>query len=352
MEDTEKYRFLEPLNERETVSLVRDTATGSILTARIIHAEQVPTYLRMKGVIIPHVPVIHDIVQESENQYIVYADYIEGSNLSDYLQEHGRCTEKFTISVITQLCDGLSSLHLLGIVHRDIKPSNVVIGTDGTAWLIDFDISRIEKKKQARDTTAFGTAGYAAPEQFGFSQSDQRTDLYALGVLMNVLLTGRLPSDQKTTGRLASIIEKCTEMNPDDRYPDADALKDAVYNRESRDSGIRWKDVLHRVPGFRKGRLLYEAIAILLYLTALFLLIEFLILGFRSLQDFILLLFILYNSFFWYLFGFDCFSIRSCISWLEKYRGEWKYVPLSILVALFSLAVSFLVTLILFAVFL
>ena len=352
MEDIEKYRFLEPLNERETVSLVRDTATGSILTARIIQLDQVPSYLRMKGIIIPHVPVIRDIVQDSANQYMVYADYIEGSNLSDYLQEHGKCTEKFTVSVITQLCDGLSSLHLLGIVHRDIKPSNVIIDKDQTAWLIDFDISRIEKKDQAKDTTAFGTAGYAAPEQFGFLQSDQRTDLYAMGVLMNVMLTGEMPSNQKATGKFVSIIEKCTEMNPDDRYPDADALKAAVLNMENGHSSIRWKEALHRIPGFRKGRPLYEAIAVLLYLSALFLLIEFLILGFRSLQDFFLLLFILYNSFFCYLFGFDCFSIRSHVSCLEKYRGDWKYLPLSILVTLFSFAVSFLVTLILFALFL
>ena len=93
--------------------------------------------------------------------------------------------------IVKGVCNALFLLHRKNIVHRDVNPNNIIV-SDSSVTLIDFDISRSVKKDSPRDAFAFpGTAGYAAPEPFGFSQSDKRADIYALGVLANVMLTGR-----------------------------------------------------------------------------------------------------------------------------------------------------------------
>lgn len=108
-------------------------------------------------------------------------------------------------------------LHSLGAVHRDIKPENVIIRGD-QAVLIDFDAARIVKNRSDADTQVLGTTGYAAPEQYGISQTDGRADLYAMGILLNIMLTGKHPSKKLAGGRLGRIVQKCTMINPEKRY--------------------------------------------------------------------------------------------------------------------------------------
>ena len=91
--------------------------------------------------------------------------------------------------------------------------------------LIDFDASRFFKKGQSKDTVIIGTAGYAAPEQLGFAQSDERTDIFALGVLMNVMLTGEHPTNKLYKGKLRKVIEKCIQLDPQKRYKNVEELK-------------------------------------------------------------------------------------------------------------------------------
>lgn len=105
----------------------------------------------------------------------------------------------------------------MSIVHRDVKPDNVIIrGTE--AVLIDFDASRIYKNENREDTQILGTTGFAAPEQYGLSQSDGRADIYALGVLLNIMLTGEHPSRKLASGRMGRIVQRCTMVNPEKRY--------------------------------------------------------------------------------------------------------------------------------------
>ena len=109
------------------------------------------------------------------------------------------------------------SLHSLDAVHRDIKPENVILrGSD--AILIDFDAARLHKETHDTDTQILGTTGFAAPEQYGLSQSDLRTDIYSLGILINVMLTGEHPSRKQATGKLGRVVERCTHVNPEKRY--------------------------------------------------------------------------------------------------------------------------------------
>ena len=105
----------------------------------------------------------------------------------------------------------------MAAVHRDIKPENVIL-RGGDAVLIDFDAARIHKPQAETDTQVLGTTGFAAPEQYGLGQSDARTDIYSLGVLMNVMLTGQHPSKKLAEGRIGRIIQRCTQVNPAKRY--------------------------------------------------------------------------------------------------------------------------------------
>ena len=112
-------------------------------------------------------------------------------------------------------------------VHLDIKPDNVLL-RGGDAVLIDFDAARLYKSELENDTQVLGTTGYAAPEQYGLTQSDSRADIYALGILLNILLTGQHPSRQLAAGRLGRIVQRCTMVAPSKRYKTVLHLMDAL----------------------------------------------------------------------------------------------------------------------------
>lgn len=119
--------------------------------------------------------------------------------------------------ITRKLCSALWVLHSMGVVHRDVKPENIII-RGKEAVLIDFDASRIYKNNNREDTQILGTTGYAAPEQYGLSQSDGRADIYALGILLNIMLTGEHPSRKLAGGRMGRIVQKCTMVSPEKRY--------------------------------------------------------------------------------------------------------------------------------------
>jgi len=174
----------------------------------------------------PNIPKVYEVIYNNDTVTIL-EEYIEGLTISDVL-DSGLYKESGVISIISSLCDALQILHENGIVHRDIKPENVMIDNSGTVKLIDYNASKIYKPHKSQDTHTLGTAGYAAPEQFGITQSDKRVDIYALGILMNVMLTGEYPSKLFYQGRLEKVIEKCTHLDPNKRYQNVRDLKDAL----------------------------------------------------------------------------------------------------------------------------
>lgn len=116
--------------------------------------------------------------------------------------------------VIRSLCDILHKLHgnLPPIIHRDIKPSNIIFSSDGVVKLIDFNAARELRAEQNEDTRLMGTRRFAAPEQYGFGQSDPRTDIYALGITFYYMLTGDYPDSGKYAGKYYDIITKCYNL--------------------------------------------------------------------------------------------------------------------------------------------
>ncbi|MBR5280065.1 MAG: protein kinase [Clostridia bacterium] len=172
-----------------------------------------------------HLPEIYESVHVTDGQ-IVLEEYIDGMNVAQ-IMEVERYTYKDAKKVLRSVCEALSILHRLKIVHRDVKPENVLVTPNGRVVLIDFNASR-EMKENSLDTVIMGTVGYASPEQMGITQSDSRTDIYAVGVLLNVMLTGKHPSDVLVKRRPGRIVQKCTQINPDLRYQDAMKLAKAL----------------------------------------------------------------------------------------------------------------------------
>ena len=163
---------------------------------------------------------------EQDGENIVIEEFVQGDTL-DFLLKEALFSPQETKQTIKQLCQGLWVLHSMAAVHRDIKPENVILrGSD--AVLIDFDAARLHKPQAEADTQILGTTGFAAPEQYGLGQSDTRTDIYSLGVLMNVMLTGQHPSKKLAEGRLGRIIQRCTQINPAKRYKNVLHLMEAL----------------------------------------------------------------------------------------------------------------------------
>lgn len=178
---------------KENVYVVRHKQTGKIYVKKYVDKKLIPIYKKLQQIHDHHIEKIHDHAADNEKGIII-TEYISGMTLQEYIEDKG-------------------------IIHRDINTNNILISNDGIVKLIDFNIARQKKQAQGADTSILGTVGYAAPEQYGFLQTDERTDIYAIGVLWNVLLTGHLPSEQRyACGPLGMIIQRCTEMDNRQRY--------------------------------------------------------------------------------------------------------------------------------------
>lgn len=202
--------------ERGSVALLRHRDSGKAYVFRRFHGTS-DVYRRLLHINCPYLPRVYETAEQG-TQTLVLEEYISGDNLYEMLKS-AVFTPKETKSVAAELCRALWVLHSLGAVHRDVKPENVILRPTG-AVLIDFDASRVFKAESESDTRVLGTVGYAAPEQFGLSQTDARADIYSLGVLMNVILTGKHPSQEPAKGHLGRVIQKCTMTAPEKRFPD------------------------------------------------------------------------------------------------------------------------------------
>ena len=174
---------------------------------------------------------------ENERMLCVVREYVIGLPLDEYTAEE-RPTPEQAVLIASQICDILTYLHGLQppIIHRDIKPQNIIIDSEAKAWLIDYGISREYDASAAKDTQYFGTADFAPPEQYGFSQTDSRSDIFSLGVLIGWLLTGesqpRKAMPKLGSARLQKIVKTCTELTPERRYPSADRVKQALLHAD------------------------------------------------------------------------------------------------------------------------
>ena len=222
----EEFELVRRMKEsaRGSVDLLRHKATGLRFVLRHFTGSA-EVYRKLLDYSCPNLPVTLEVASRGE-EHLVLEEYIQGDTL-DFLLKDSRFTPNETKKIITQVCKALWVLHSVGAVHRDVKPENIMLRGD-EAVLIDFDAARLYKPEESGDTQVLGTTGFAAPEQYGLSQTDRRADIYAVGVLINIMLTGRHPSKQLARGRLGRVVERCTQVSPDKRYPDVIKLMEAL----------------------------------------------------------------------------------------------------------------------------
>jgi eukaryotic-like serine/threonine-protein kinase len=197
----------------------------------------------------PHVVAVHD-QGESEGMAYLVMEYISGRTLRDVIREYGPLTASQALVLIEPVLEALAAAHAAGIVHRDVKPENVIIGDDGRVKVADFGLARVVAGDANTNADAptmtrgllIGTVAYLAPEQVESGGADARSDVYAAGVLLFELVTGRPPftgesplaiayqhvnSEVPTPSsvradvppRLDSIIRRATRRDPEERFP-------------------------------------------------------------------------------------------------------------------------------------
>lgn len=195
----------------------------------------------------PNLAAVTDFFQEGENWYLVM-EFVEGETLAQRLERSPghRLSLQEALSILRQLCDVLEYLHSQSppVIFRDLKPSNIMLTPEGRVKLIDFGIARFFKPGQRQDTVNLGTPGYAAPEQYGgLGQSDPRTDIYSLGVLLHQMVTGYdpttaavpfpLPPPRALMPNLPAdverVIQRATQVQPEARYPHIRALRADLF---------------------------------------------------------------------------------------------------------------------------
>ena len=156
-------------------------------------------YRRLKEIHHKNLEAVYDAFFCDGNTYVV-EELIDGETLAEYIQMEGLFTEKEVLSIIKEVCDGLEKLHSQNppLIHRDIKPGNVMLRSDGSVKLIDFDTVRSYKDTKNQDTVLLGTKEYASPEHYGYGQTGITSDIYSVGVMMHEMLTGKILENHKT----------------------------------------------------------------------------------------------------------------------------------------------------------
>ena len=208
----------------DKIILIKNITTGELLVKKELNScgDVLKVIKKLRA---PYFPQIHYIIGKPDSTTVIEA-YIEGKPLSE--DRFGGLPERTKIHGLLELCDAVALLHQHHIIHRDIKPGNILLTDDRHIKLIDFDAARIKSAYAEIDTRPLGTPGFAPPEQYGFTQTDERTDIYAMGQLIEAVWGSRLPAS------LSRIVRRCTRFDPQQRFASVAQLKSALIHFEHR----------------------------------------------------------------------------------------------------------------------
>ena len=195
----------------------------------------------------PNVVNVYDVGDENGIYYIVM-ELVEGITLKKYIEKRGKLPFKEAVSIAIQVANGLDAAHKHHIVHRDIKPQNIIISKEGKVKVTDFGIAKVASSSTINSSSTMGSVHYISPEQARGGYSDERSDIYSLGITIFEMLTGTVPFDGDSTVAVAvqhiqdeipapstvaadipvsidKIVLKCTQKKPDRRYQSAAELR-------------------------------------------------------------------------------------------------------------------------------
>lgn len=263
------YKTIATLNEAHKIYLVQHQSSHKIFVKKVIDVYNINIYETLSKVHIEGIPQIIELC-EDDNQLIVIEEYISGHSLEDII-ENSFISIDDIFNYAVELCVILEKLHSFNppIIHRDIKPSNIIITQHNHIVLLDFNAAKHYNETSASDTMLIGTQGYAAPEQYGFGSSSPKTDIYAVGILLKELCAKLSFIPEKLT----SIIEKCTQINPNDRYENVSLLKSAFLGDQTTElpKPSSKNKFSFALPGFRTHTPWKMLVAISTYLLLIYL---------------------------------------------------------------------------------
>jgi serine/threonine protein kinase len=289
----EKYEQLAVLADTQKCKTIlsRNTDTNEIVVFKVMDKHGLDVYHRLKDLDNSNIVDVMDCFLY-EDKCVAVEEFVNGKRLYDILQKN--IPVEVIVDYVKQICNGLKEVHNKNIVHRDLQPKNIIVDRHNHITIIDFDIARIRKEEADSDTEFLGTVGYASPEQFGFAQTDKRSDIYSLGVLIGDMVkpyaktvreaseeeivytgTSLTLEEHKIVERLVKMSRKCTEIAPEKRYKSIEEIeKNLKYNKHYNQDilepdelqELSFRGIIRTVPGFRKkNNILYKIIAIIMY---------------------------------------------------------------------------------------
>lgn len=235
-----------------------------------------------------------DAGQYNRTPYLV-TELVEGKSLRQIIETEAPMPPERAIAIARQIADGLSYCHQQGIVHRDLKPENILVNAEGQPVIMDFGLALTKGARRVTYSNLSATAGtpdYMAPEQVEGQRGDPRTDIYALGVILFEMLSGRTPftgdnnlavmAMRLTTSpprldhirpdvppELAAIVARCLQRDPDARYPDMHALIEALDHPETADLSILDRTAVKEKVSFLRSPVMMAIIVSILLMSAL-----------------------------------------------------------------------------------
>ena len=257
------YVFVDWLDKKHNVQLVKSRIDNGIYVCKFKNQYNIEIYNKLMAENIENIPHIFELM-ETESGLIVIEDYIEGTRLDQIELStvyNNKNIEETICEISIKICRILNKLHQMNppVIHRDIKPQNIII-SNGDPYLIDFNIAKEFSGSKTKDTFIMGTRDYAAPEQYGFSESDARTDIYGLGATIRFLIN----KENLDSPKLTAVVKKATEIDSDNRYQNADEMINALkYLYQEEKTNLLKK---YALPGFRRGNIFFIIISSLFYL--------------------------------------------------------------------------------------
>lgn len=205
----------------------------------------------------PNIVKVYDMCFSEKLQYIVM-EYIDGITLKDYIDSERVLNWKDAVHFIIQILRALQNAHNRGIVHRDIKPQNIMLLTDGTIKVMDFGIAKFAREESMTATDqAIGTVHYISPEQARGDVTDEKSDIYSVGVMFYEMLTGQKPFDTDSPISIAVMHIRNVAQRPRDINPNIPSgLEEIIMHAMEKDAEVRYQtatDMIHDIEVFKNN---------------------------------------------------------------------------------------------------